>query len=49
VRLLMFNYEYPVFLCESIKAVIEHPNILASDRVQLETFCKLLELDWRGD
>ena len=49
VRLYMFNYEYPTFLTEMIKGVIEHPSILHSDRVHLETFCKMFELDWRGD
>jgi hypothetical protein len=45
----MFNYDYPDFVTQIVKAVIEHQNLLPSDRVHLETFCKLFELDWRGD
>ena len=49
VRLNMFNYEYPTFLTEVIKGVLEHPNLMNSDRAHLETFCKMFEVDWRGD
>ena len=49
VRLYLFNYEYPNFLPQAIKAVMEHPNLHKSDRDLLDTYCKLFELDWRGD
>ena len=32
-----------------IKAVQEHPNLANSDYNQLAAYCKLFELDWRGD
>lgn len=28
---------------------MEHPNLLRSDRHILEVYCKMFELDWRGD
>ena len=45
----MFNYEYPAFLPQAVKAVIEHPNLLKSDRDTLVSYSKVFELDWRGD
>ena len=32
-----------------MRAVIEHPNLLKSDRDQLELYSRMFELDWRGD
>jgi len=32
LRLYLFNYEYPAFVPQIIRAVREHPNILKSDR-----------------
>lgn len=49
VRLYAFNYEYPKFLPQIVKAVMEHPNLLKSDKQILDTYCKMFELDWRGD
>ena len=49
VRLYLFNYEYPRFLPQIVKAIIEHPNLLTSDKDHLDTYCKMFELDWRGD
>ena len=28
---------------------MEHPNLAKTDRSKLDTFCKMFELDWRGD
>ncbi len=28
---------------------MEHPNLLRSDKDQLELYCRMFELDWRGD
>jgi hypothetical protein len=49
VRLYMFNYEYPRFLPQAIKAIMEHPNLLKSDKAHLTSYCKIFELDWKGD
>ena len=49
LRLYLFNYEYPLFLPQVVKAVMEHPNLLKSDRDQLDLYCKMFELDWRAD
>ena len=32
-----------------IKAVQEHPSLANSDRFMIDAYCKLFELDWRGD
>lgn len=32
-----------------MRAIHEHENLLATDRETLRTYCKLFELDWRGD
>jgi hypothetical protein len=32
LRLYLFNYEYPAFLPQVVRAVREHPNLLKSDR-----------------
>lgn len=34
---------------QAVKAVIEHPNISKSDSAKLDVFCRMFELDWRGD
>ena len=49
IRLNLFNREFPIFLPHSIKAIFEHPNLNRSDRTLLDTYCKMFELDWRGD
>lgn len=49
MRLYLFNYDYPNFLPQMVKAVLEHPNLLKSDHAMLDTYCKLFELDWKGD
>ena len=28
---------------------MDHPSLLKSDRDQLDSFCRMFELDWRGD
>ena len=28
---------------------MEHPNLNVSDRNTMETYCKIFDLDWRGD
>ena len=49
MRLNLFGGDYPAFMPQAIKAVMEHPNLAKSDRSKLDTFCKMFELDWRGD
>jgi hypothetical protein len=49
VRLNLFQQKYPAFLPQVVKAVMEHKNLANSDRYQMEAFCRLFEMDWRGD
>jgi hypothetical protein len=37
MRLYLFNYGYPNFLPQMVKAVMEHPNLLKSDHTMLDT------------
>ena len=32
-----------------MRAVREHPNLLKSDADHLDLYCRMFELDWRGD
>jgi hypothetical protein len=48
-RLNLFNREYPKFLPQAVKAIMEHQNLARSDRETLDCYCKMFELDWRGD
>jgi hypothetical protein len=49
VRLNMFSQKYPAFLPQVVKAIMEHPNLSNFDRANLDTYCTVFELDWRGD
>ena len=49
VRLNLFQKKYPAFLPQVVRAVMEHENLAGSDRSMLNTYCKIFELDWRGD
>eukprot|EP00349_Pseudokeronopsis_sp_Brazil_P009869 CAMPEP_0202978412 /NCGR_PEP_ID=MMETSP1396-20130829/84843_1 /ASSEMBLY_ACC=CAM_ASM_000872 /TAXON_ID= /ORGANISM="Pseudokeronopsis sp., Strain Brazil" /LENGTH=159 /DNA_ID=CAMNT_0049717371 /DNA_START=1160 /DNA_END=1639 /DNA_ORIENTATION=- len=49
LRLPLFNYSYPEFFEHVVIAVLEHPNLLRSDKQHLEAFCKMFELDWQGE
>lgn len=49
LRLYLFNYDYPAFLPQVVKAVVDHPNLLRSDKDLVTSYCKLFELDWKGD
>ena len=49
VRLNLFGGEYPSFLPQLIRGVMEHPNLSKSDHSKIDTFCQMFELDWRGD
>jgi len=49
VRLNLFNQKYPAFLPQVVKAIMEHPNLSNFDRANLDTYCTVFELDWRGD
>lgn len=49
VRLHLFDGEYPEFMPQTVKAIQEHPNLSKVDYDKLKTFCRLFELDWRGD
>ena len=48
LRLYLFNYDYPTFIPQAIRAIMEHPNLLKSDKAMIETYCKIFELDWKG-
>jgi hypothetical protein len=32
-----------------VKGVMEHPNMKESEKKHLEMYCKMFEMDWRGD
>jgi hypothetical protein len=49
VRLNLFNGDYPAFMPQAVKAVMEHPSLAKSDYSKLEAFARMFELDWRGD
>lgn len=49
VRLNLFQGDYPAFMPQAVKAVMEHPNLSKSDYTKLDTFARMFELDWRGD
>jgi len=49
LRMYLFNYDYPAFLPQVVKAVVEHPSLCRSDKDQLDLYCRMFELDWRGD
>ena len=48
-RLHLFNGEYPAFLPHAVRAIMEHPSLSRTDYSKLDSFCKIFELDWRGD
>jgi len=48
-RLNLFQNKYPAFVPQVIKGIQEHKNLANSDRYMLDSYCKLFELDWRGD
>lgn len=47
-RLYLFNYEYPAFLFQAVKGIMDHPSLLKSDKDMLDSYCKIFEVDWRG-
>lgn len=49
LRMYLFNYDYPAFLPQVVRAVMEHPSLNRSDKDQLDLYCRMFELDWRGD
>ena len=49
VRLNLFEGQYPSFMPQAVRAVMEHPNLSKSDYSKLDSFCRMFELDWRGD
>lgn len=49
MRLNLFKKKYPAFVPQVVKAVMEHQNLANSDRITMDAYCKLFELDWRGD
>ena len=49
IRLHLFNGNYPEFMPQAVKAVMEHPNLSKVDYDKLNTFSRMFELDWRGD
>lgn len=49
IRLYLFNYEYPSFVPHMVKGVMEHPNLQKADKNMLNAYCRMFELDWKGD
>ena len=49
VRLNLFNGDYPRFVPQAVRAIMEHPNLSRADYNKVKTFSKMFELDWRGD
>ena len=49
VRMHLFKGEYPAFMPQAVKAVLEHPNLARADFEKLDAFSKMFELDWRAD
>ena len=49
VRLNLFDGNYPAFLPQVVRGIMEHKNLRNSDRSVLETYCTLFKLDWQGD
>ena len=49
VRLHLFKGQYPAFMPQAVKAIMEHPNLARADFDKLDAFAKMFELDWRGD
>lgn len=49
IRLGLFNGEYPAFVPQLVRAVMEHPNLSRVEYSKISTFCQMFELDWRGD
>lgn len=48
-RMNLFEGVYPDFLPLAVKGIMEHPNLSRADHANLDAFCKLFNLDWRGD
>lgn len=49
VRLNLFQGSYPAFMPQAVRAVMEHPNLSRASHDLLDSYCRLFELDWRGD
>jgi hypothetical protein len=49
IRLGLFNGKFPSFMPHLVRAVMEHPNLPQTEFSKLDSFCKIFELDWRGD
>ena len=49
VRLNLFNGDYPRFVPQAVRAILEHPNVSRADYNKVKTFSKMFNLDWRGD
>ena len=49
VRLHLFKGNYPAFMPQVVRGVMEHPKLLKTDYQKVNTFAKMFELDWRGD
>jgi len=47
-RFYLFNYDYPEFLNQTVKGILEHPSLLKSDKTMLETYARMFEVDWDG-
>jgi len=47
--LYLFEGNFPAFLPQAVRAIMEHPNLTQSDYQKMDTFSKMFELDWRGD
>mmetsp|Transcript_7400 Transcript_7400/g.12498 ORF Transcript_7400/g.12498 Transcript_7400/m.12498 type:complete len:144 (+) Transcript_7400:380-811(+) len=36
-------------MTQTVRALMEHPNLPQSDFYKVDAYCKLFQLDWRGD
>ena len=48
-RLNLFGRQYPNFMPQAVRGIMEHPNLRRSDRCTLDSYTKMFKLDWRGD
>lgn len=48
-RLMLFDGNFPSFLPYLVKEVVNHPNINAIAKDQLESYSDMFDLNWRED
>ena len=48
-RLNLFGRQYPNFMPQAVRGIMEHPNLRRSDRSTLDSYTRMFKLDWRCD